>query len=122
MLVNYVERDLMEKKIVLLDSDGVIADILERWLDVYNNTYNDSLTREEFASTFGGLHNVVKPECGEKVYDILREPGFDFEWRGTDHCLAQRGSAKRTGKDRRDHQHRRGCDNEAGNGRSASKQ
>ena len=66
----------MEKKIVLIDSDGVIADLSAQWCQVYNKRYNDTLTPEQFTATWDGMAKVVKPECGEKVYDLMKEPGF----------------------------------------------
>jgi len=66
----------MEKKIILLDSDQVLAEFTRHWLEVYNERYDDNLTEEEFASEFGGVQNVVKPEVGDKVYDLTKEPGF----------------------------------------------
>lgn len=61
---------------VLLDSDEVIANLLEHWADVYNNQYDDDLTVEEFGGEWDGISKVVKPAAKDKVYDILKEPGF----------------------------------------------
>lgn len=66
----------MDKKLILLDSDQVVCDLLPRWVKVYNERYGDNLSVEEFGGTFGGLQHVVKPECGEKIYDLMKEPGF----------------------------------------------
>lgn len=62
--------------IILLDMDGVIVDMAKNWRNVYNERYNDNISAEEFGSFYGGLHELVKPECGEKIYDLLKEPGF----------------------------------------------
>lgn len=66
----------MNKPIILIDSDQVIVQFTQEWLRRYNNKYEDNLTREEFGQSFGGVHDVVKPECGKKVYDITKEEGF----------------------------------------------
>jgi 5'(3')-deoxyribonucleotidase len=61
---------------VLLDSDQVIANLLERWCGVYNERYGDNLTVEEFGGEWDGISKVVKPEAADRVYDIMKEPGF----------------------------------------------
>ena len=66
----------MTKPIILVDSDQVLAQFVKKWLDTYNERYDDNLTEEEFAGTFGGVHEVVKPEVGKKIYDLMKEPGF----------------------------------------------
>jgi len=66
----------MNQKIVLLDSDQVIANLLDSWCGLYNSRYDDALSVEEFGGTWSGLQNIVKPECGEKVYDLMKEEGF----------------------------------------------
>ena len=66
----------MPKKIILLDSDQVLAEFSRHWVKVYNERYDDQLTEKEFAGEFGGVEKVVKPEVGEKVYDLTQEPGF----------------------------------------------
>jgi len=66
----------MEKKIILIDSDGVLANLAQHWVDVYNKAYDDTLTADELTATWDGLDKYVKPECGEKIYDFLKEPGF----------------------------------------------
>jgi 5'(3')-deoxyribonucleotidase len=51
-------------KQVLIDMDGVITDLLEKWVRIYNDEYHDDLTVEKFGSEFSGIHKMVKPECG----------------------------------------------------------
>ena len=64
------------KSIILVDLDGVVVDLVEDWCASYNEKYNDTMPTEEFGSSFGGIHDIVKPECGEKVYDLMYAPGF----------------------------------------------
>lgn len=55
-----------------IDVDGVIANLHQTWLDRYNQDYNDTVRLEQ-------LHNwdaekwPIKPECGKKIYDYLRQ-------------------------------------------------
>jgi len=65
----------MPKKTILFDMDGVIVDQIPLWLEIYNSEYKDNLTIDEFAGSWN-LHKIVKPEVGEKVYDILNRPDF----------------------------------------------
>lgn len=55
--------------IIAVDVDGVVADLLPVWLDRYNTDYADILTVYDI--TKWGLHEFVKEECGEKIYDYL---------------------------------------------------
>jgi 5'(3')-deoxyribonucleotidase len=66
----------LEKKVILIDSDGVVVDLAKHWVEEYNKEYKDSLTVEEFVWKWDGMEEAVKPECGEKIYDYLRRPGF----------------------------------------------
>lgn len=66
----------MENFALLLDSDGCVADCMSHWVRTYNDRYNDNLSVEEFAETWDGIVDAVKPECGEKVYDLIKEKGF----------------------------------------------
>lgn len=59
---------------LLIDMDGVCAEIHGQWLNLYNREYNDNLTQEQIVSW--DLHKYVKEDCGEKIYDYLEEPGF----------------------------------------------
>lgn len=61
---------------MLLDSDGVLADLATHWTNTYNKLWDDTLSVEQFAGTWNGLEKQVKPECGEQVYDIIKQPGF----------------------------------------------
>jgi len=66
----------MKKLRLLIDSDSVIVDMLKDWCFEYNKLYNDTLTTEQFGRSFSDVHKVVKPECGEKVYNIYEREGF----------------------------------------------
>lgn len=58
--------------IILLDVDGVVADLNNPWLARYNKDYNDDLTLEDI--TAWNIAQYTKPECGLKMYDYLEDP------------------------------------------------
>lgn len=58
--------------IVAFDMDGPIADLHTEWYRRYNRDYNDDLSLDRVVTW--DLHNYVKPECGKKIYDYLRDP------------------------------------------------
>jgi 5'(3')-deoxyribonucleotidase len=57
--------------VIGVDADDVIIDLLSRWLEVYNSRYGDTLRPDNI--TEWDMLPFVKPECGEKIYDILLE-------------------------------------------------
>lgn len=57
---------------IAIDQDQVLADLLGEWLRRYNNDYNDNLTKEQI--TYWNWHDLVKPECGRKIYSYLDDP------------------------------------------------
>lgn len=58
-----------------IDVDQVVADLHTPWLDSYNKLYNDRLTPADI--TDWEIENVVKPECGRKIYDLLTPEMYD---------------------------------------------
>lgn len=58
---------------ILVDMDGILVDLLTKWLRVYNEE-NDCLLRHEDIKTFD-VHRYVaiKPSA---MYDIIKRPGF----------------------------------------------
>lgn len=64
----------MEKKIILVDVDGVVADIHTAWLRSYNRDYNDTLQVSDIKAW--AMHEFVKPECGKNIYRYLNFPDF----------------------------------------------
>lgn len=55
------------KKVVAIDQDQVLADLLTVWLERYNQNYDDNLTNEDIESW--SIDKYVK--CGKKIYDYL---------------------------------------------------
>lgn len=64
----------MASPIIAVDVDDVVADLISEWLRRYNSKYDDHLTPENIHSW--EVDEYVKPECGPKVFDLLRAPGF----------------------------------------------
>lgn len=58
--------------IVFVDVDGVCADLGTEWLARYNHDYDDNLTIEQITGWDMVPH--VRQECGERIYDYLRDP------------------------------------------------
>lgn len=54
---------------IAIDVDGVVLDIITPWLSVYNQEYNDILTRDDI--TDWDIHKLVKPRCGGEIYKYL---------------------------------------------------
>lgn len=60
---------------IAVDLDSTLNNLDEAWiLRDYNKKWDDNLTAEDMVSWL--THTYVKPECGEKVYDILKEPEY----------------------------------------------
>jgi 5'-nucleotidase len=55
---------------IAVDIDGVIADLLTRWLHEYNRDYQDVLQPSDIVGW--DTHLFVKPECGTKIYDYIK--------------------------------------------------
>lgn len=64
----------MSNRIVAIDVDGTIADLLPEWLGRYNASYDDNLTEDKIIRW--GIHEFVKPECGDNIYEWLKDPAL----------------------------------------------
>ena len=58
---------------ILIDMDEVVVDLLGKWGDAYNKLYNDCVTHKYLFRDWD-CHNRAK--CGNKIYDIIKQPGF----------------------------------------------
>jgi len=56
--------------IVGLDVDDVLLDLVPRWLEEYNEEWDDNLAPHDF--TAWDFWKFVKPECGKRVYQFLQ--------------------------------------------------
>ena len=59
---------------ILIDMDGVTVALLEEWIRRYNQIWNDNLKVSDIKSW--SVHEWVKPECGKRVYEILKHRGL----------------------------------------------
>lgn len=58
--------------IIGCDVDGVIADLHPEWLRRYNAEYADNMQVADIVCW--GLHTLVRPACGKKIYSYLSAP------------------------------------------------
>lgn len=59
---------------LLIDMDNVVANLLKKWLNVYNERYGDSLTPEQINTW--SLHKQATKCSPIEFYDIIGAPGF----------------------------------------------
>jgi 5'-nucleotidase len=56
---------------LIMDIDGVLADLSTEWHRLYQRDYHDNWDVE---NAKWDVHLYVKPECGMKIYDYLKDP------------------------------------------------
>jgi 5'(3')-deoxyribonucleotidase len=61
---------------LFLDMDDVIVDLVPAWIKKYNELYDDNLSNEKIVKW--DMTKYVKPECGDRIFKILAEPGFIY--------------------------------------------
>ena len=54
---------------VFVDVDDVCANLVDRWIELYNEDYGDNLNPENITNCSIGDFTV--PECGDKIYEYL---------------------------------------------------
>jgi 5'(3')-deoxyribonucleotidase len=85
----------INSRIILVDVDSVVADLVPAWLDIYNNQYSDSLTKNDILEW--DIHKFTKPECGKKIYNILKNPGLYKNVKPIDGALSAIKILKKSG-------------------------
>lgn len=60
--------------IILIDMDGVVADLLSKWLAAYNATFNDTLMEKDILSW--DLHKYATRCSAQQFYSLIDEPDF----------------------------------------------
>lgn len=69
--------DPFRKLRIICDFDEVIAAMLPEWIACYNEDYVDTL--DPFNVPTWDLTKLVKPGCGSKIYDYLKDEAlYDF--------------------------------------------
>jgi 5'(3')-deoxyribonucleotidase len=61
-----------ERLIVGVDVDEVCAHLIPEWMRRYNLAYGDTVCPEDVK--YWHMPDNVKPECGDAIYDFMREP------------------------------------------------
>lgn len=59
---------------IFCDMDGVVANIIDEWIECYNKDYNDNLCVDNLNDY--NIEECVKPECGKKIFDYIKMGGF----------------------------------------------
>lgn len=62
----------MKPKRILVDMDGILANLLGQWLATYNAEYGDDVRPRDVYSW--EMHHHVK--CGKAIYQIPSRPGY----------------------------------------------
>jgi 5'(3')-deoxyribonucleotidase len=64
--------ELIMNKIVGIDVDDVILELVPAWLKAYNQDFKDNLKLEHI--TDWNIKKFVKKSCGKKIYDYIKSP------------------------------------------------
>jgi len=59
---------------VLIDLDSTVYDLLTPWMEWYNKHYNDTFKVSDIKKW--AWNEIVKPECGTKIYSFLNKKGM----------------------------------------------
>ena len=59
---------------VLFDLDDTLADLINPWLSVYNERFNDNLVKSDI--TDWDIRKFIKVEARTKIFGIINEEGF----------------------------------------------
>ena len=62
---------------ILFDIDDTLNNLVEVWINLYNEQYNDTLSIDDILTY--SIEDYVKPEVGLKIYDILDTPNLFSE-------------------------------------------
>jgi 5'(3')-deoxyribonucleotidase len=63
-----------DQRLIAIDVDGVVVNLLYSWLRRYNQEFEDHLTPADVTSF--NLRDVVKPAAHDRIYEYLQEPGL----------------------------------------------
>jgi len=80
---------------ILVDVDGVVADTQEEWLRRYNFEWEDCLRQQDI--TAWDVHRFVKPECGLRIYDYLKQEDLYGSVKPVDGALEGVAALRRAG-------------------------
>ena len=60
--------------LIACDVDGVVANLTKPWLARYNKDWNDNLKIKDIEGW--GIQDYVKPECGLKIFNYIKDPSL----------------------------------------------
>jgi 5'(3')-deoxyribonucleotidase len=63
-----------KNKLLLIDVDSTVCDLVTPWIEVYNSDYHDNLQYDQISDY--DLTVFVKPSCGKKIYNYLLDGGL----------------------------------------------
>ena len=78
-------RTKTSKIFIGCDMDEIIADLLSPWINWYNKEWNDNL---KLKNVPWRIDAVVRPDCGNKVYDFLKQEDVYKDVKPLDGALA----------------------------------
>lgn len=67
---------MKNRKKIGIDLDSTTNNLNEIWVKRYNKDYNDNLTQKNIIKW--EIDEIVKPECGKKIFNYLHEPNFFY--------------------------------------------
>jgi 5'(3')-deoxyribonucleotidase len=59
---------------ILIDLDGIAADLLGKWLRVYNEEWGENVTPSDIKQW--AIHESINPRCGKDIYKMIERPAF----------------------------------------------
>jgi 5'(3')-deoxyribonucleotidase len=68
----YLRHNHNGRKRAIFDLDSIIANLMEPWVEWYNQEWKDNLTLDKI--TEYKIHAFVKRECGMKIYNFFKPP------------------------------------------------
>ena len=78
-------RGLDNRRTIMIDIDGVVANLHVEWLKRYNIEFDDDLKQEEI--TAWQMTDFVKEECGNTIYKYLRQDDLYINVPEIDHAF-----------------------------------
>lgn len=68
---------MKRRKKIGIDLDATLNNLHDTWLELYNKDYNDNLGISDMIKW--DIQDVVKPECGSKIFNYLLNPGLFYD-------------------------------------------
>lgn len=88
----------MRKLTVLVDMDGIVTDLLQKWLEAINTKYNRNATVED-VTDWDVAKNEKLSDLSRKVYAIIQKPMFFWDLEPLDGSINALQALVREGHD-----------------------